>query len=305
MQKVVPFLRRSILAPFPFPSLSSFFFFTGVFALSCGAEEASQHSLRAKKRRIQRRQADPGFFMLQNARQKACQVTSHSVYPSLTDLAISSCEKLSSLDHFLQADYMPVLERISIRECANVTSLQTERFGEFSCLGDFTVSNCPKLFHNSGSLSVPTLKNLELRNSGILLSNIECSSLTSLSFKCVHVTAIPIQPLNGNLPSLQEFNINECESLTFFAESYPLNGAFSFLTVLVIRSCHKLPTLDGLLKKEYLPAIERIEIGACTGLLSLPGESLCSKPHWMETLLTQVLIGTCVPTPKFSRCGSC
>lgn len=167
---------------------------------------------------------------------------------------------------------MPVLERISIRECANVTSLQTERFGEFSCLGDFTVSNCPKLFHNSGSLSVPTLKNLELRNSGILLSNIECSSLTSLSFKCVHVTAIPIQPLNGNLPSLQEFNINECESLTFFAESYPLNGAFSFLTVLVIRSCHKLPTLDGLLKKEYLPAIERIEIGACTGLLSLPGE---------------------------------
>ncbi|XP_052141836.1 putative disease resistance protein RGA1 [Oryza glaberrima] len=125
-----------------------------------------------------------------------------SVFPSLTDLAISSCEKLSSLDHFLQADYMPVLERISIRECANVTSLQTERFGEFSCLGDFTVSNCPKLFHNSGSLSVPTLKNLELRNSGILLSNIECSSLTSLSFKCVHMTAIPIQLLSDCQPSM-------------------------------------------------------------------------------------------------------
>ncbi|BAF08476.2 Os02g0281900 [Oryza sativa Japonica Group] len=195
-----------------------------------------------------------------------------SVFPSLTDLAISSCEKLSSLDHFLQADYMPVLERISIRECANVTSLQTERFGEFSCLGDFTVSNCPKLFHNSGSLSVPTLKNLELRNSGILLSNIECSSLTSLSFKCVHVTAIPIQLLSGNLPSLQKLNIIECESLTFIGESYPLNGAFSFLTVLIIECCHRLPTLDGLLKKEHLPAIEIIKIYSCTGLLSLPGE---------------------------------
>uniref|UniRef100_A0A0D9YQH3 Uncharacterized protein n=1 Tax=Oryza glumipatula TaxID=40148 RepID=A0A0D9YQH3_9ORYZ len=94
MQKVVPFLRRSILAPFPFPSLSSFFFFTGVFALSCGAEEASQHSLRAKKRRIQRRQADPGaakrridLFRWPNlADREQVWLAAHHHHPPSTDL---------------------------------------------------------------------------------------------------------------------------------------------------------------------------------------------------------------------------
>uniref|UniRef100_A0A0D9YQH9 Uncharacterized protein n=1 Tax=Oryza glumipatula TaxID=40148 RepID=A0A0D9YQH9_9ORYZ len=172
-----------------------------------------------------------------------------SVFPSLTDLEISYCKNLSSLDHFLQVDYMPALQRISITDCEKVAPLPAERKPVSA-----------------------NLKKLELHNSGIIVSNIECCSLTSLSFKCVHVTAIPIQLLSGNLPSLQKLNIIECESLTFIGESYPLNGAFSFLTVLIIEHCHRLPTLDGLLKKEHLPAIEIINIYSCTGLLSLPGE---------------------------------
>uniref|UniRef100_A0A0E0CJ97 NB-ARC domain-containing protein n=1 Tax=Oryza meridionalis TaxID=40149 RepID=A0A0E0CJ97_9ORYZ len=125
---------------------------------------------------------------------------SFSVFPSLTDLKISCCRNLSSLNHFLQADYMPALRRITIRECRKVAPLSAERFGEFCCLEDLTVSDCPILFNSSGSLSVPTLKKLELCNSGILFSNIECCSLTSLSFGCRHETAIPIQLLRGKFP---------------------------------------------------------------------------------------------------------
>uniref|UniRef100_A0A0D9YQH5 Uncharacterized protein n=1 Tax=Oryza glumipatula TaxID=40148 RepID=A0A0D9YQH5_9ORYZ len=97
---------------------------------------------------------------------------------------------LKYLKVFGYGDYMPALQRISITDCEKVAPLPAERKPVSA-----------------------NLKKLELHNSGIIVSNIECCSLTSL-----------------------------------------------------------LPTLDGLLKKEHLPAIEIINIYSCTGLLSLPGE---------------------------------
>lgn len=206
-----------------------------------------------------------------------------TTFLSLTDVRIEGCQSLSNVEQFLQPAYVPNIKKIKISSCSNLEHVPTEKFRDFLCLEVLHVSSCPKI--KSQCLFAPSLQELYLANSGDLIYNIECSSLTKF-----HLLDYPIESMElkmWNLPSLQKLEITKCYSLKIIRDSEFLstdlfhNGArsrmvkFPLLTSLTIKSCKKLEIVDDLL---YLPAIESIEIGECK-LLSVPTDRLGSFPH--------------------------
>ncbi|KAF7076250.1 hypothetical protein CFC21_080934 [Triticum aestivum] len=213
-------------------------------------------------------------------------------FSSLTDLIIDGCYRLSSLKQLLHPTYLPVIKRIALMNCRYLVSVPTERFGDFRCLEIFKLLNCGKI--NSASLTAPSLKKLMLDGScGNLTDNIQCCSLTN--FFLTDGTSIQLQM--WNLPALQELHIKG-GSLTSIGQS---GHVFTNLTSLTISWCDKLSTIDGLLEKEYLPAIESITFADCMSL-SMHGErfgdfsslkdlkvSSCHKINWAGLVLPSSL----------------
>jgi hypothetical protein len=111
-----------------------------------------------------------------------------STFSSLIDVSIESCGNLSSLEQFLQPAYIPGTKRIVIADCPSLEFVPTERFGDLSFLEELKVCNCPKI--NSRRLFAPSLKKLELENSGNLGDNIQCCSLTCLQLSHPHRVSI-------------------------------------------------------------------------------------------------------------------
>jgi len=208
------------------------------------------------------------------------QIHSHdcndSTFLSLSDVSINCCKNLSSLDQFLQPGYVPFVKKIMISNCFSLESIPAERFVDLHFLEVLCVCRCPKI--KSQHLFAPSLKKLDLENSGNLGGKIECSSLTILHLSHNPLESIELQM--WNLPLLQELKISYCSSLTIIKDSEPIYpdlslGRFPKLTHLTIWCCDKLETIDDLI---YLPAIESIEI-ICCGLLSLPADRFRSYPH--------------------------
>uniref|UniRef100_M8BPR1 R13L1/DRL21-like LRR repeat region domain-containing protein n=1 Tax=Aegilops tauschii TaxID=37682 RepID=M8BPR1_AEGTA len=197
-------------------------------------------------------------------------------FSSLTDLIIDGCCRLSSLKQLLHPTYLPVIKRIALMNCRYLVSVPTERFGDFRCLEIFKLLNCGKI--NSESLTAPSLKKLMLDGScGNLTDNIQCCSLTNFFLTGSSLTSIQLQM--WNLPALQELHIKG-GSLTSIGQS---GHVFTNLTSLTISWCDKLSTIDGLLEKEYLPAIESITFADCMSL-SMHGERSIPGHLWSSTL---------------------
>uniref|UniRef100_A0A8R7PME9 NB-ARC domain-containing protein n=1 Tax=Triticum urartu TaxID=4572 RepID=A0A8R7PME9_TRIUA len=200
---------------------------------------------------------------------------------SLTYITIVSCKNLSSLEDFLLPDYVPAIKRIIISDCKMLESIPGEVFGDFHFLEVLRIFDCPNM--RLQRLVSPSLKELDLCRSSIFC-NIDCCSLTSFHCQCEFATSIQLQ--TWSLPALKRLEIR-CKSLTSIGGSPSLSistgtgniRALSSLTVLEVTWCEKLSTLDGILTQEYLPAIEKIDIGYCHELLSLPVERFVGFPY--------------------------
>ncbi|KAM3336728.1 hypothetical protein ACQJBY_030635 [Aegilops geniculata] len=212
------------------------------------------------------------------------------IFLSLTELNISRCQRLSSLEQLVQPAYIPAIKKITIKACKNLVSAGS--FVGFRCLEELVVDECPKIY--SQCLVARSLKRLVLGCSSIddrigtsygnLADNIECCSLTGFTLTGNGLTSIRQQ--NWNVPALQELDIVGCKFLRSIGQSVPtlLNpfvcggtgsstrGRFSSLTSLSIFSCEELSVIDNLLSEDYLPVIEKIELTACKKLVSLPVE---------------------------------
>ena len=207
----------------------------------------------------------------------------HGIFSALTGLTIKCCSNLSRLNQFLHPAYVPAIKRISIESCEQLVSLPIDRFGEFHYLEELELSYCPKL-NDYRSVSIPTLKKLKLRKSRNLPVNILCSSLTSLILTNFKEKTIPLHVWSSNFPALQKLDVSDCgnlksvgeyESSVFIDHSQRDSfrvATFSSLTALKIEKCRRLATLGDLLLPEYQPAMEKIYVGFCSELLSLPGE---------------------------------
>jgi len=209
----------------------------------------------------------------------------------LTEVSITGCQNLSSLEQFLQpTTYAPAIRKIVIADCASVKSVQ---FEWSPSLEEISVSNCPKMTH----LSAPSVKKLRLYK--FFGFNIDCSSLTFLHISFSQLPSIELE--KWSLSVLQRLHIDFCERLKFIRESEHLStglslglararrstAKFPLLTHLTIQCCSMLESIDDLLTHECLPAIESITIRSCH-LLSLPTKRFENFPF-----LKNLEIGWC------------
>ncbi|KAL6647275.1 hypothetical protein ACP70R_014712 [Stipagrostis hirtigluma subsp. patula] len=182
-------------------------------------------------------------------------------YLFLTSLTLEGCTSLSSIQEFLQPEYLPAIRILSVISCPRINwqrlsilpssleKLVLDKFGKFT---DHFVSNLLIL-----------------------------SSLDYLHLSCPHLTSIPLPVWSKNLTALEKLKIHCCASLASIevpeaaagpSYSSGMIGAFSSLSELDIFFCQKLSSLDELLVPDYLPAIKTIKIGSCADLVSLPVE---------------------------------
>jgi len=186
-------------------------------------------------------------------------------FSSLTELTIKHCDTLSSLEQFVQPDYVPGIRKINIVYCNGLVSLPS--FKDLLCLEVLKVCNCPNI--NSTQLLAPSIKILELEdNCGNLADNLDCSALTYLSISSSSLTSINLQM--WNLPALKRLYIYVCRSLAFIGKSEPgfsnhshqgdssSAGTFPSLTDLTISNCSKLQIVDDL--PGSFPSLEDLNI---------------------------------------------
>ncbi|KAL6889001.1 hypothetical protein ACP4OV_010027 [Aristida adscensionis] len=205
----------------------------------------------------------------------------NGIFSFLTDITISDCSNLSSLEQFLQPANVPAIKRISIMWCPRLVSMPIERFGDLRCLEEMQVCDCPNI--NSASLLVPSLKKVYLENVGSLGENIECCSLTNLHISRSSLTTIEQE--RWILPAVQMLTVLSCKNLAFITGESSV-GTFSKLTHLSILGCERLTTLADILMPEYLPAIKAIDVDNCRELQSLPGDRFGSFPSLIYLVIS-------------------
>ncbi|XP_037480917.1 putative disease resistance protein RGA4 [Triticum dicoccoides] len=211
-------------------------------------------------------------FTLDSRRINLNDIHAIGTFPSLsvTDLTIERNQNISSLEQFLHPECVPAIKKIRIEYCTMLATIPTEKFGDLHFLEELDIGSCPNI--RSQRLVSSSLKKLILRGAG-LFCNIDCCSLTYFYLASGRVTTIQLQ--TWSLPSLRELTII-CQSLTSIGGSIT---TFSSLTVLTVKYCYKLLTLDDLLTQECLLAIEEIHVTDCLELLSLPFERFGSSPN--------------------------
>ena len=183
-------------------------------------------------------------------------------FPYLTSLTIERCYKLSTIDDLLSEEYLPAIERVCIRSCGRLKSLQGERFGNFSYLKDLEISDCSRLSWKKGFLLPSSLQRLTLYKCGNIsawvpscLQNL--SSLVTLRIDaCRHITSIPGRLWSTSLTSLENLSISYCPDIV----SIGGENAISEIQNVQIKHCHKMEDLKQPLERgNRFSCISRVE----------------------------------------------
>ncbi|XP_068669760.1 putative disease resistance protein RGA3 isoform X2 [Aristolochia californica] len=155
---------------------------------------------------------------------------------TLSELKISSCPNLK----FFGNGTFPALQKLVLKNLLNLEAQFEVKEGDFSCLIELEVVNCPKL---TALPSLPSLRNLEVGycNEIILVNSLPyLTSVFSLVIRDLpRVKRLPnglLQPLT----ELGELVLHNCYELVSLPEGLP-----DTLSVLKISSC---PNLNCLLK---------------------------------------------------------
>jgi hypothetical protein len=98
-----------------------------------------------------------------------------------TKLSIERCLNLS--DCTLQPTCVPGIKRIEITHCTSVKSVRIEHLEGSTSLEELKVYNCPNITY----LLAPSIRKVELKNSGSLGDSNDCSSLTIFHLSCDHL----------------------------------------------------------------------------------------------------------------------
>ncbi|CAL4914916.1 unnamed protein product [Urochloa decumbens] len=205
-----------------------------------------------------------------------------NTFSSLVDVTIEKCQNLASLEQFLQPALIPNIKKVVIADCQNLESAPTKGFRYLLFLEELKLCNCPKI--KSQRLFSPSLKVLQLKNSGNLGGYIHCEFLTILHLSQCHLASIEVQ--NWDLPLLLQLEINDCpslrtlENLTSIKSSVILpffqsivstpahlwSNNLASLQELRIEHCKNLENIGGL---EAIANINKVYINFCPKLLEV------------------------------------
>ncbi|XVF37480.1 hypothetical protein REPUB_Repub20aG0011800 [Reevesia pubescens] len=204
------------------------------------------------------------------------------VFPSLKELEIKYCEKLSRVP--MMKNIFSSLERLCIEFCE--LSWTEEENGVFpSSLKVLRILKCPNL------RCIPSIEGGDI-SSLQELSVIRCEKLSKIG-----------EGLLAFSPCLREVVIWKCPNL----KSIPLKGGSQSLMNLDIRWCIELREIEGGLSKSK--RLERLEIEDCPNLTSIPSldgfSSLLSLKLEGCEKLTSLPSGlpTCTSLQKLSICN--
>jgi hypothetical protein len=163
-------------------------------------------------------------------------------FASLISLTVSGCAKLSTLDDFLTAEHLPVVESITIEKCPELLSLPSERFGSFPSLKEFVVKVCPRVNWHRGLVLPSSLKKLCMEDCGDI-STVIPSCLQNLEFlthleigNCPGITCIPSNVWQTDLVSLKSLEITGCADL----ESIGGEDAIAKIKQVLVYRCPKI-----------------------------------------------------------------
>jgi Leucine-rich repeat (LRR) protein len=168
-----------------------------------------------------------------------------TAFRSLTKLCITWCKRLSGLDNFLHAEYLPAIKVIRISNCEDLVSLPTKSLVEFVHLEDLEVSHCWSLNWQQGLTMPPSLKLLKLEACGEFSdSTLSCLrglvALTNLDLQfCPSIKSICAQ-IWSDLVSLENLKIVCCQGLNSIGGS----ESIAHIRNVDIRHCPKLKELQ-------------------------------------------------------------
>lgn len=176
-------------------------------------------------------------------------------FSSIVDLYISRCPRVSSLEHILQSASLPAIKAIVIENCEALSSMQGERFGEFSGLKELKLNKCPNV-EWSGLVLPSSLIKLHLEDCGdisnyipnclVNLENLFHMSLVKLS----SIRSIPAEIWSDNLSKLEIIEISDCQELISIGGS----EAIEHIENAFVESCAKLTGLIQPLKRGRRPS---------------------------------------------------
>uniref|UniRef100_A0ACD5Z956 Uncharacterized protein n=1 Tax=Avena sativa TaxID=4498 RepID=A0ACD5Z956_AVESA len=179
--------------------------------------------------------------------------TDQAGFSSLTELHISLCRRVSSLDHILQPGSLPSIKTIWIEECDALSSISAQRFGGFSCLEELKVQKCQQI-QWIGLVLPPSLVKLQLEDCGDLSDSIpncllNLDKLIQLSLMSVRLRSIPAHLWAQKLSKLESLEISCCPELISIGGSEGLEH----IANVFVESCPQLKDLRQPLKRGRRP----------------------------------------------------
>ncbi|XBI23188.1 hypothetical protein VPH35_064118 [Triticum aestivum] len=199
------------------------------------------------------------------------------IFPSMTELTISECGKLSSLEHLIQPAYIPAINKITIENCKSLTSIGHNLLGSstrgppFSSLTSLIVCSCEELSTIDNLLSqeyLPVIHKIKVEWCYKLMSlPVGIGSLSSL--RQLEISGCPSIRWPSGLvfpSSLESLNLDECGDMSACVPSCLEN-----LTSLVSLSLKKCVGIQVIPEKVWSKSLQQLWITDCPDLVSIGG----------------------------------
>ncbi|GLT96362.1 hypothetical protein SLE2022_139880 [Rubroshorea leprosula] len=270
---------------------------------------------------------DPLFSNLSDLELKNCErctlLPSLGLLPVLKSLSIEGMKAIQAVGpEFYGHGTFPLLERLEFHNMFNWKKWASPMGtgGEFPCLSDLVIQNCPKLIgqlpSNLGSLinlviqacpelrcsymSLPLLRDLNIENcnAALLKSMVDLTSVTSLRIRRISELNSMPKSFVESLTMLESLRVNSCEELTCLWEEGTEIANLARLERMKICDCPLLVCLAGK-EQGLLPFnLKNLYLKNCGELESLPNVLMMKMDGGSNNILF---------TPEnltFSHCSS-
>jgi NB-ARC domain/Rx N-terminal domain len=219
-----------------------------------------------------------------------------SLKSSLRDVIIKDCPRMTSLNGFLQQEYIDFqsIKSIYISCCKNLVQIPVGAFGKYASLTKLIIIDCPMLeaIDSQSNLLPMTLVTITIYNCGkldkqLLESASRLTALTSLYLSsCSNITHFPCS--ENAFVSLSSLNISKCDKLVGHSSSEQEHGVNlqESNSVSLKINCLRIDNLSLLFIEplKRLTSVSTLTIGNCSGIDVFPDQWLLRNSTALKKL---------------------